>query len=85
VQKKTFKGVVDLINNRGIVWNEADKGMTFTEVPIPDDMLEDVAEWRGKLLEAIAEFDDIIDGKILRRSKFNHRSRSFSSIASSMY
>jgi elongation factor G len=38
-----FEGVVDLINNRGIVWNEADKGMTFTEVPIPEDMLDEVA------------------------------------------
>lgn len=47
--EETFKGVVDLINNRGIVWNEADKGMTFTEVPIPDDMKEEVAEWREKL------------------------------------
>jgi elongation factor G len=53
-----FKGVVDLINNRGIVWNEHDKGMTFTEVPIPADMVEEVKEWREKLLEAIAEFDD---------------------------
>lgn len=53
-----FKGVVDLINNRGIVWNEADKGMTFTEVPIPDDMKAEVAEWREKLFEAVAEFDD---------------------------
>jgi len=53
-----FKGVVDLINNRGIVWNEQDKGMTFTVVPIPDDMVEEVKEWREKLLEAIAEFDD---------------------------
>ncbi|MFM7903362.1 MAG: elongation factor G [Bacteroidota bacterium] len=53
-----FKGVVDLINNRGIVWNEQDKGMTFTEVPIPDDMVEEVKEWREKLLEAIAEFDE---------------------------
>ena len=56
--EENFKGVVDLINNKAIVWNEADKGMTFTEVPIPDDMKEDVLEWRGKLLEAIAEFDD---------------------------
>ncbi len=56
--EENFIGVVDLINNRGIVWNEADKGMTFKEVPIPEDMLADVAEWRGKLLEAIAEFDD---------------------------
>ncbi|OQA09338.1 MAG: Elongation factor G [Bacteroidetes bacterium ADurb.Bin397] len=56
--EENFKGVVDLINNRGIVWNDADQGMTFTEVPIPDDMKEDVKEWREKLLEAIAEFDD---------------------------
>jgi elongation factor G len=56
--EENFIGVVDLINNRGIVWNEEDKGMTFKEVPIPEDMKDDVAEWRGKLLEAIAEFDD---------------------------
>jgi elongation factor G len=58
--EETFKGVVDLINNRGIVWNEEDKGMTFEEVPIPEDMLEEVAEYREKLLEAIAEFDDTL-------------------------
>ncbi len=56
--EENFKGVVDLINNRGIVWNEDDKGMTFTEVPIPDDMLDEVAEWREKLLEAVAEYDE---------------------------
>lgn len=53
-----FKGVVDLINFRGIVWNEHDKGMTFTEVPIPDDMLEEATEWREKLLESVAEYDE---------------------------
>jgi len=53
-----FKGVVDLINNRGIVWNESDMGMTFEEVPIPDDMVDEVAEYRENLLEAIADFDD---------------------------
>jgi len=53
-----FKGVVDLINNRGIVWNENDMGMTFEEVPIPDDMADEVEEYREKLLEAIAEYDD---------------------------
>ncbi len=56
--EETFVGVVDLINNRGIVWNEEDKGMTFKEVPIPEDMIEDVTYWRGQLLEAIAEFDE---------------------------
>lgn len=58
--EENFKGVVDLINNRGIVWNEHDKGMTFTEVPIPADMLDEVQEWRGKLLESIAEFDETL-------------------------
>jgi elongation factor G len=53
-----FIGVVDLINNRGIVWNEEDKGMTFKEVPIPEDMKAEVAEYREKLFEAVAEFDD---------------------------
>jgi elongation factor G len=53
-----FKGVVDLINWRGIVWNEADKGMTFTEVPIPDDLLEEAKEWREKLLESVADYDE---------------------------
>jgi elongation factor G len=53
-----FKGVVDLVNFRGMVWNEHDKGMTFQEVPIPDDMLEEATEWREKLLEAVAEFDE---------------------------
>jgi elongation factor G len=53
-----FKGVVDLINFRGMVWNEEDKGMTYKEVPIPDDMLEEAKEWREKLLEAVSEYDD---------------------------
>ena len=56
--EETFIGVVDLINFRGIVWNEEDQGMTFKEVPIPEEMMAEAKEWRGKLLEAIAEFDD---------------------------
>ena len=56
--EETFKGVVDLVNYRGIVWNEHDQGMTFQEVPIPDDMKDEALEWREKLLESIAEFDD---------------------------
>jgi elongation factor G len=58
--EEKFEGVVDLINNRGIVWNEHDKGMTFKEVPIPADMLDEVAEWREKLLESVAEYDDTL-------------------------
>ncbi len=53
-----FKGVVDLINFRGMVWNEHDKGMTYEVVDIPADMLEEATEWREKLLEAVSEYDD---------------------------
>jgi len=55
-----FKGVVDLVNNRGIIWNETDKGMTFSEIPIPADMVEEAAEYREKLLEAVAEYDETL-------------------------
>jgi elongation factor G len=53
-----FKGVVDLINFKGIVWNEEDQGMTFKEVEIPADIINEAREYRGQLLEAVAEFDD---------------------------
>jgi elongation factor G len=53
-----FTGVIDLINFRGMVWNEHDKGMTYKEVPIPADMMDEALEWREKLLEAVSEYDD---------------------------
>ena len=53
-----FKGVVDLINFKGIVWNEEDQGMTFKEVEIPSEVLDEAREYRSKLLEAVSEFDD---------------------------
>ena len=53
-----FLGVVDLINFKGIVWNEADLGMTFKEIPIPDDVIDEARQLRSELLEAVAEFDE---------------------------
>lgn len=58
--EENFKGVVDLVNNRGIVWNEHDKGMTYEVVPIPEDMKEEAAIYREQLLEAVADYDDKI-------------------------
>ena len=55
-----FKGVVDLINFKGIVWNEKDQGMTFEEVEIPADIIDEARDYRGQLLEAVAEFDDTL-------------------------
>ncbi|MDC0098695.1 MAG: elongation factor G [Crocinitomicaceae bacterium] len=53
-----FRGVVDLINFRGITWSEEDMGMTFQEIPIPEDIIDEARELRGQLLEAVAEFDE---------------------------
>ena len=56
--EETFKGVVDLVTNEGIIWNEDTQGMTYRVVPIPDDMKELVSQYREKLVEAVAEYDD---------------------------
>src|SRR5688572_10101007 len=53
-----FKGVVDLITMKGVIWDMATEGMTFDEIPVPDDLLEDAQYWRGQLIEAVAEYDD---------------------------
>ncbi|WP_299461178.1 elongation factor G [uncultured Microscilla sp.] len=55
-----FKGVVDLITNEAIVWNEEDQGKTYKVIDIPEDLKETVSEWRGKLVESVAEYDDAL-------------------------
>ena len=56
----SFIGVVDLITNKAIIWNEEDKGMTYETVPIPEDLVETVDEWRQKLVESVADYDDAL-------------------------
>jgi elongation factor G len=56
--ENTFKGVVDLVEMRGIVWQGEDLGAKFDIVPIPDDMVDQAAEYRATLIEAVAELDD---------------------------
>ena len=53
-----FKGVVDLIKNQAIVWHDDTLGATFDVVPIPEDMKEQVAEYRAILIEAVSEYDE---------------------------
>jgi elongation factor G len=53
-----FKGVVDLIKMKGIIWHMETEGMTFDEIEVPADMLEEAKEWRAALVEAVAEYDD---------------------------
>ena len=56
--EETFKGVVDLITNQAIVWNEDDMGMTYEVIDIPEDLVDVVEEKRTELLEAVAEYDE---------------------------
>ncbi len=53
-----FKGVVDLVKMKAILWNEADQGMTFSYADVPADMLDECAVMREQLVEAAAEADD---------------------------
>jgi elongation factor G len=57
-EEDTFKGVVDLIRNKAFVWDDTTKGVVMTEVPIPDDLIEVVEEYRLKLIEGVAEESD---------------------------
>ncbi len=57
--EETFRGVVDLIENKAVIWYEDDvMGVRYELEEVPADMVEEVTEWRGKLIEAVAEYDD---------------------------
>jgi elongation factor G len=58
--EEKFVGVVDIVMNKAIVWNEEDQGMTFKEVPIPEDLVEIVAETRAQLIEEVAGYSDAL-------------------------
>jgi len=64
-----FVGVVDLINFRGITWNEEDQGMTFQEIEIPADIIDEARQLREELLEAVAEFDESLMDKYFEDSE----------------
>ena len=64
-KEENFKGIIDLVIMRAIFWNEADKGMTFKEEPIPADLQDLCEEWREKLVEQAAEADESLMDKYL--------------------
>src|SRR6056300_1463241 len=55
-----FRVVVDLVTNRAIIWHEDNMGATFDEVPIPEDMIAEVKQYRAELIEAVAEYDETL-------------------------
>jgi len=60
-----FKGVIDLIKMKRIIWNEADQGTTFEYDEIPEDMKEECEKWRSDLIEAAAEANEELMNKYL--------------------
>ncbi len=55
-----FKGIVDLVKNEAIIWNEDDMGATYEVVDIPEDMIDEVKQYRAELIEAVAEYDEAL-------------------------
>jgi elongation factor G len=63
--EENFKGVVDLIKMKAILWNEADQGMTFEYQDIPDDLVDECSEMHEFILESAAEANDELMEKYL--------------------
>ena len=58
--EENFKGVVDLVTMKAYLWHDETMGADYDEAEIPADLLEEAQEWREKMLETIAEFDDVL-------------------------
>jgi elongation factor G len=59
-EEENFKGIVDLVKNQAIVWHEDKMGSTYDVVDIPEEMKQEVEEYRANLIEAVAEYDDAL-------------------------
>ena len=59
-EEDNFKGIVDLVKNQAIVWHEEKMGATFDVIDIPEDMKDEVEQYRANLIEAVAEYDDAL-------------------------
>ncbi|MDX1638685.1 MAG: elongation factor G, partial [Balneolaceae bacterium] len=64
-REDVFRGVVDLINMRGIVWDDESLGAKYEEIEIPEELQEDAAEYRKEMLESIADHNDTLMEKYL--------------------
>ncbi|MBC8755805.1 elongation factor G [Kordia sp. YSTF-M3] len=56
--EENFKGIVDLVKNRAIVWHDATQGATFDVIDIPEDMKEEARKYRALLIEEVAGYDE---------------------------
>jgi elongation factor G len=58
--EEDFKGIVDLVTNKAIVWHEDNFGSTYDEMPVPEDLKGEVQQLREQLIEAVAEYDEAL-------------------------
>jgi elongation factor G len=64
-----FRGAIDLIENKAIIWDEESQGMEWDVIDIPEDLSGDARRWRINLLESVAEYDDELLMKYLEGDK----------------
>ena len=57
-EEEDFKGIVDLIKNRAIIWNEESMGATFNIIDIPENLKEESKKYRALLIEEVATYDE---------------------------
>jgi len=69
--EENFRGVVDLVRMKGIVWDEESRGAEFLLTEIPEDMLEECQEWREHMVEAAAEANDELMEKYLETGELD--------------
>ena len=69
--EENFKGLVDLVKMKAIIWSEEDKGVTFTYGPIPADMEAVCAEWHNKMVESAAEANEDLMNKYLETGELS--------------
>ncbi len=58
--EETFRGAVDLVKMKAIVWDDETMGANYEELPIPAELQAEAEEWRDKMLEVLAECDDVL-------------------------
>jgi elongation factor G len=63
--EENFKGVIDLIRMKTILWNEEDQGLTYDLGEIPEDMADEAAHWREQMVESAAEANEELMDKYL--------------------
>jgi len=69
--EETFKGIIDLVRMKAIYWDADDKGLTFTEDEVPEDLLEVAEMYRENLVESAAEANDELMEKYLENGELS--------------